>query len=135
MKTRCIRQAAGGIGKATALRLGKEGACVMLADIDDNAMAEAKTDLGALIGKDQVATVKCDVRDEHSVAAALQAAAFAFGGVDIVVANAGIASAAPLDETDMEMWNRNISILAIVCGVITTHNSLKLWELANHIGQ
>lgn len=107
-----ITGGAGGIGKATALRLGKEGACVMLADIDDNAMAEAKTALGALIGKDQVATVKCDVRDEHSVAAALQAAAFAFGGVDIVVANAGIASAAPLDETDMEMWNRNISILA-----------------------
>jgi rhamnulose-1-phosphate aldolase/alcohol dehydrogenase len=106
-----ITGGAGGIGKAIALRLGKEGACVMLADIDDNAMLEAKTDLGALIGKDQVATVRCDVREESSVVAALQACALAYGGVDMVVANAGIASAAPLDETDLEMWNRNISIL------------------------
>lgn len=106
-----ITGGAGGIGKAIALRLGKEGACVMLADIDDNAMQEAKADLGALIGKDQVATVRCDVREESSVVAALQACALAYGGVDMVVANAGIASAAPLDETDMEMWNRNISIL------------------------
>lgn len=107
-----ITGGAGGIGKATALRLGKEGACVMLADIDDDAMANAKEELSALIGKDQVSTVRCDVRDEQSVIAALQASSLAFGGVDMVVANAGIASAAPLDETDLEMWNRNISILA-----------------------
>ncbi|MET0355312.1 MAG: bifunctional rhamnulose-1-phosphate aldolase/short-chain dehydrogenase [Cellvibrio sp.] len=106
-----ITGGAGGIGKAIALRLGKEGACVTLADIDDEAMLQAKKDLSAIIGKDQVSTVRCDVRDEGSVAGALQACALAFGGVDMVVANAGIASAAPLDETDLEMWNRNISIL------------------------
>lgn len=107
-----ITGGAGGIGKATALRLARDGACLMLADIDAEAMAQAKEDLGRLIGRDHVQTVFCDVRSEESVANALKATSLAFGGLDILVANAGIASAAPLEETDLALWERNISILA-----------------------
>jgi NAD(P)-dependent dehydrogenase (short-subunit alcohol dehydrogenase family) len=56
--------------------------------------------------------VICDVTKEESVIAAINFCAVEFGGLDIVVSNAGIASSAPLDETSLEMWNLNISILA-----------------------
>jgi NAD(P)-dependent dehydrogenase (short-subunit alcohol dehydrogenase family) len=65
-----------------------------------------------LFGKDVIRGVICDVTKEESVIAAINFCAVEFGGLDIVVSNAGIASSAPLDETSLEMWNLNISILA-----------------------
>ncbi|MEX1056425.1 MAG: SDR family oxidoreductase, partial [Natronospirillum sp.] len=75
-------------------------------------MEEAKIGLGQKFGRDQVATVKMDVTQEQAVTDALAATSLAFGGLDIVVSNAGIASSAPLDETTLELWNRNHSILS-----------------------
>jgi NAD(P)-dependent dehydrogenase (short-subunit alcohol dehydrogenase family) len=89
-----------------------EGACVVLADIDEDALASVTADLAKAHGKDHVRGVRCDVTDEASVIAAYGRAALAFGGVDILVSNAGIASAAPIDETTLALWNRNQSILA-----------------------
>ena len=63
-------------------------------------------------GRDAVVGALADVTDETAVAAAFRDAVLAYGGVDIVVANAGIASAAPFEDTSLELWNRNIAILA-----------------------
>jgi rhamnulose-1-phosphate aldolase/alcohol dehydrogenase len=103
---------AGGIGKAIAARLMSEGACVALADIDRQSLDTAVADFGKRFGKDAVAGIHVDVTSETAVDAAFHEALLAFGGMDIVVANAGIASAAAFEDTSLELWNRNIAILA-----------------------
>jgi rhamnulose-1-phosphate aldolase/alcohol dehydrogenase len=103
---------AGGIGQAIAQRLMAEGACVVLADIDRASLDRAVADFGKRFGKDAVAGVVGDVTDEMATEAAFRDAVIGYGGVDIVVANAGIASAAPFEDTSLELWNRNIAILA-----------------------
>lgn len=103
---------AGGIGRATATRLIGEGACVVLADIDQNALTETEADFAKRFGADAVRGVKLDVTDENAVAKAFVEASVEFGGVDILVSNAGIASSAPVEDTTLAMWNKNIDILA-----------------------
>lgn len=107
-----ITGGAGGIGKATAIRLAREGACVMLADIDREALEAAVGELQAQFGADVVAGVECNVTDEDAVQVTLAQTGVAFGGLDILVSNAGIASAAPLEDTSLELWDKNIGILA-----------------------
>ncbi len=107
-----ITGGAGGIGKATAVRLLREGACVMLADIDEQALQDAVAQLGQQFGKDVVRGRVCNVTQENAVAVAIADTGREFGGLDILVSNAGIASAAPLDETSLELWQRNMDILA-----------------------
>jgi rhamnulose-1-phosphate aldolase/alcohol dehydrogenase len=103
---------AGGIGRATATRLIGEGACVVLADIDQGALDEAHAEFAKRFGADAVRAVKLDVTVEDAVAKAFVEAAVEFGGVDILVSNAGIASSAPVEDTTLAMWNKNIDILA-----------------------
>ena len=107
-----VTGAAGGIGKATAVRMMEQGACVVLADIDEAALDAAFTELSERFGKDVVRGVRCDVTSEDSVTAAFAFAAVEFGGIDIVVSNAGIASSAPLDETSLDLWEQNMAILS-----------------------
>jgi rhamnulose-1-phosphate aldolase/alcohol dehydrogenase len=102
----------GGIGQATAARLLAEGACVILADLNAGALETASDGLKATFGKDVVRSVVCDVTDEAQVKAAFDEAAREFGGLDILVANAGIASAAPIEETTVELWRKNYDVLA-----------------------
>jgi rhamnulose-1-phosphate aldolase/alcohol dehydrogenase len=103
---------AGGIGKATAIRLLREGACVVLADIDATALEAAHGELGTAFGKDFVRSVRLDVTSEDDVAAGFASTAVEFGGLDILVSNAGISSSAPIENTELSMWNRNMDILA-----------------------
>ncbi|KWT84766.1 short-chain dehydrogenase [Agrobacterium tumefaciens str. B6] len=103
---------AGGIGRATAERLAGEGACVVLADIDEAALDAAKGDFAKRYSTDAVRTVKLDVTKEDAVISAFAEASVEFGGVDILVSNAGIASSAPVEDTTLAMWNKNIDILA-----------------------
>ena len=103
---------AGGIGSATAERYLAEGACVMLADIDAAALAETGAALAKRHGKDVVRTVAMNVTDETAVAAAYARMAVEFGGVDILVSNAGIASSAPVEDTSLALWNQNMDILS-----------------------
>lgn len=103
---------AGGIGKATAVRLLREGACVVIADIDEAALATAHDELGKAFGKDFVRPVRLDVTDETGVASAYADSAVEFGGTDILVSNAGISSSASIEDTELAMWNRNMDILA-----------------------
>lgn len=103
---------AGGIGSATAERYLREGACVMLADIDDKALKETARNLTDRYSADVVRTVNMNVTDEVAVAAAYAEIAAEFGGVDILVSNAGIASSAPVEDTSLELWNKNMAILS-----------------------
>ena len=103
---------AGGIGSATAARYLSEGACVVLADIDEAALAETAAALAGRFSGDVVRSIGMDVTDEAAVARALAHAAVEFGGIDILVSNAGIASSAPVEETSLELWNQNMGILS-----------------------
>ncbi|MBB5574361.1 bifunctional rhamnulose-1-phosphate aldolase/short-chain dehydrogenase [Rhizobium paranaense] len=103
---------AGGIGRATAARLVSEGACVVLADIDQAALENTQEDFAKKFGADSVRSVKLDVTKEDGVISSFAEACVEFGGIDILVSNAGIASSAPIESTELSMWNRNIDILA-----------------------
>ncbi len=103
---------AGGIGRATARRLLSEGACVMLADIDESALTTAQAEMAGAFGRDAVHGVKLDVTSEAAVIAGFADTALAFGGIDILVSNAGLASAAPIEETTLDLWNKNMDILS-----------------------
>lgn len=103
---------AGGIGSATAERLLREGACVMLADIDGTAAEEAAAAMARHFGPDVIRAIAMDVTREDQVIASCTATALAFGGLDILVSNAGIASSAPIEETTLALWNRNMDILS-----------------------
>ncbi|GAK70346.1 rhamnulose-1-phosphate aldolase/alcohol dehydrogenase [Agrobacterium rubi TR3 = NBRC 13261] len=107
-----ITGGAGGIGRATAERLANEGACVVLADIDESALDATKSDFEKRFSADAVRTVKLDVTKEDAVLSAFIEASVEFGGIDILVSNAGIASSAPVEDTTLAMWNKNIDILA-----------------------
>ncbi len=111
-KVALVTGGAGGIGQAIARRILADGGCVVLADIDQEALDSVGADLAKAHGRDHVRGVRCDVTDEASVIAAFDRAAIEYGGVDILVSNAGIASAAPIEETSLALWNRNQSILA-----------------------
>ncbi|MBB4016250.1 rhamnulose-1-phosphate aldolase/alcohol dehydrogenase [Chelatococcus caeni] len=107
-----ITGGAGGIGRATAERLAGEGASIVLADIDAAGLNATVDEFAGRFSRDAVRGVKLDVTREEEVIAAFRSACIEFGGVDILVSNAGIASSAPVEETDLAMWNRNIDILA-----------------------
>jgi rhamnulose-1-phosphate aldolase/alcohol dehydrogenase len=102
---------AGGIGSAVARRLINDGACVVLADVDGHALERALSAFRQAYGTDRVRGVIADVTSELSVRAMIDRAALEFGGLDILVSNAGIASAAPIEETTLAIWQRNLDIL------------------------
>ncbi|TRZ99605.1 MAG: bifunctional rhamnulose-1-phosphate aldolase/short-chain dehydrogenase [Rhodocyclaceae bacterium] len=106
-----ITGAGGGIGKATAKRLMDEGACVVLCDINREALEDARKELAGA-GKDNVQALWSDVTDEASIIKSFQDTNWLFGGLDICVSNAGIASAAPIEDTTLELWQRNMDILS-----------------------
>ena len=97
---------------ATAERFLTEGACVMLADINSDSLKTAENTLINKFGKDQIRSIVMDVTDEVSVGNALAEISVEFGGIDILVSNAGIASSAPLEETTLELWQNNMEILS-----------------------
>jgi rhamnulose-1-phosphate aldolase/alcohol dehydrogenase len=101
-----VTGAAGGIGRAVVDALASAGACVVAYDLDGEGAAEAVAPLG-----DGGASVAGDVTSEQSVAEAFGTAVMAFGGVDIVVSNAGVASSAAIEETTLAEWERNHAIL------------------------
>jgi rhamnulose-1-phosphate aldolase/alcohol dehydrogenase len=103
-----------GIGRAIAERLAAEGACVVVADRDGAAAATVAEAIGtgALQAADVAVAVTSDVTDEDSVAAGYQQAALAFGGVDLVVSNAGLSISRPLLETSVDDWDIQHSVMA-----------------------
>jgi rhamnulose-1-phosphate aldolase/alcohol dehydrogenase len=104
-----VTGAGSGIGRAIARRLAAEGACVAVADLDAGSAAEVAAELGSA---DVAVAVTVDVTDEAQVAAAFRQATLAFGGVDLVVNNAGLSISKPLLETTTRDWDLQHDVMA-----------------------
>jgi rhamnulose-1-phosphate aldolase/alcohol dehydrogenase len=98
---------AGGIGSAVARSLAAQGACVVTCDLDEEGAREVAKEL-----PQPGIAARANVTDETEVAYAYRRAVLEFGGVDVVVSNAGLASSAPIEETSVEMWDKNHAVLA-----------------------
>jgi rhamnulose-1-phosphate aldolase/alcohol dehydrogenase len=106
-----ITGGAGGIGSACAERLLSEGACVVLADRDAARLSDVESALAKRHTRDRVRAAVADVTSEVAVAGVFEIAAREFGSVDILVANAGIASSASVTQTTTTIWRENYSVL------------------------
>lgn len=106
-----VTGSAGGIGKAIAKKFAEEGACVVINDINAERLSGAKEELTKQFGKDAVASTLLNVADTGSVEAAYEDAVLAFGGVDIVINNAGISISKSIAEHTLEEWDRLYDIL------------------------
>ncbi|MFG6402811.1 bifunctional aldolase/short-chain dehydrogenase [Microbacterium sp. P04] len=104
-----VTGAASGIGKAIATRLAAEGACVVVADLD---LAKAQAAAAELGGADVAIGVAANVADAEAVQAAIDATLLAFGGVDLVVNNAGLSLSKPLLETTEKDWDLQHDVMA-----------------------
>jgi rhamnulose-1-phosphate aldolase/alcohol dehydrogenase len=104
-----VTGAGSGIGKAIAHRLAAEGACVVVADIDSGSADAVAREIG---GTDRAISVTADVTDEGQVADAFRTAVLAFGGVDLVVNNAGLSISKPLLETTVHDWDLQHDVMA-----------------------
>lgn len=106
-----ITGSAGGIGKAIAKKFAEEGACVVLNDIHEERLNNALEEFKSHFGKDIASAVVLNVTDELSVEKALAQACLDFGGVDIVVNNAGISISKPIAEHSLKEWDSLYDIL------------------------
>jgi rhamnulose-1-phosphate aldolase/alcohol dehydrogenase len=106
-----ITGSGGGIGKAIAKKFAEEGACVIINDINEERISETVSEFEKIFTKDNVASVKLDVTDEQTIEEAVKVAALDFGGVDIVVNNAGISISKPIREHTLDDWNKLYDIL------------------------
>ncbi|QHT65457.1 bifunctional aldolase/short-chain dehydrogenase [Rhodocytophaga rosea] len=106
-----ITGSAGGIGKAIAKKFADEGACVIINDINTERMQGAMAEFQQTYGRDTAAASLLDVTKEDTIEKALDEAALAFGGVDIIVNNAGISTSKPLVDHSIEDWDKLYDIL------------------------
>ena len=104
-----VTGAASGIGRAVASRLAAEGACVVVADLDEERARAAAAEIG---GPDVALGVGVDVTDARLVAEAVERALLAFGGVDLVVNNAGLSVSKPLLQTTEDDWDHQHAVMA-----------------------
>ena len=106
-----ITGSAGGIGKAIARKFISEGACVLINDINGERMKGAMDEFQKQFGNDQVSSTVLDVTINETVEKAFEAIALAFGGVDIIVNNAGISISKPVTDQSIEDWDKLYDIL------------------------
>jgi len=104
-----VTGAGSGIGRAIAERLAAEGACVVVADLDGGSAREVADGIGSA---DRAIAVAADVTDSDAVRACVDAASLAFGGVDLVVNNAGLSISKPLLETTDQDWDLQHDVMA-----------------------
>jgi rhamnulose-1-phosphate aldolase len=104
-----VTGAASGIGKAIAARLAADGACVVIADLNLENAQKVAEELG---GTDVAVGIQADVTDEAQVAAAIDEAVLAFGGVDLIVNNAGLSISKPLLDTTEKDWDLQHNVMA-----------------------
>lgn len=111
-KVAFITGGAGGIGSAAARKLLQDGAHVVLADLNLEGAAKLAEECNQQYGEGRAFAVKMDVTKEEDVQAAFDQCALQYGGVDIIVNNAGLATSSPFDETSLAEWNLNMNVLA-----------------------
>ncbi len=106
-----VTGSAGGIGKAIAKKFADQGACVIINDINAERMEGAMTEFQKLFTRDTAASTLLDVTNEETIEKAFDAAALAFGGIDIIVNNAGISTSKALLDHTVEDWDKLYNIL------------------------
>lgn len=110
-KVALVTGGAGGIGSETCRRLAAEGAHVVVADLNIEGAEKVAAEINEAYGEGRALAVRMDVTNEEDVKRAFAETALAYGGVDIVVNNAGLATSSPFDETTLQEWNLNINVL------------------------
>ncbi|WP_202077820.1 bifunctional aldolase/short-chain dehydrogenase [Caldalkalibacillus salinus] len=110
-KVAFVTGGAGGIGGATCEHLVSEGAHVIIADLNEEGAQEKAQEINRKYGADRAMAVKMDVTQEAQVQKAFQQATLHYGGVDIVVNNAGLATSSPIEETSLQEWQLNMDVL------------------------
>lgn len=130
-KVALITGAAGGIGSATAKKFLSEGSCVILTDIDKSALKDKHDEFSKEFGRDVVHSILMDVTDEKNVKNAVSESINFFGGIDILVANAGFASAALFEKTSTKLWDKNMDILSKGCFLISREVYQNMMEQNN----
>ena len=126
-KVAVVTGGASGIGRATARRLAEDGAHVVIFDINLEGAQKVAAELTAKHGYRRGMAAYCDVSSEEAVNQALETVILAYGGVDIMVSNAGIAISAPVEETSVAMWERSFDILAKGYFLVS-RAAFKLWK-------
>lgn len=107
-----ISGAASGIGKAIAQRFAQEGAHVVIADLNEEGACIAAEEICKAYGEGKAKAIPLDVTNEKSVIRAFDETVLEYGGIDIVVSNAGISAASPIEEMSVESWDRQMDVLA-----------------------
>lgn len=107
-----VTGAAGAIGRAIAARLHREGASVILTDLDNRKLRALSDELNQEAGEETTAAIPMDVTSEASVRRAFEQAVLTFGGLDILVSNAGIARSAPVEALSLTDWNESMAVNA-----------------------
>ncbi|PGA81898.1 bifunctional rhamnulose-1-phosphate aldolase/short-chain dehydrogenase [Bacillus wiedmannii] len=110
-KVAFITGGAGGIGSETGRCLVSEGAHIVLADLNFEGAEKVAAEINEKYGEGRALAVKMDVTKEEEVKAAFEQAALAYGGIDCIVNNAGLATSSPFDETTLQEWNLNMNVL------------------------
>jgi NAD(P)-dependent dehydrogenase (short-subunit alcohol dehydrogenase family) len=103
---------AGGLGKAVARRLAAEGAHVVITDLDGAGARKVADEIAAKVGSGRTLGLAMDVTSEASVRAAFEEAVLAYGGVDVIVSNAGIAHSTPVVDLALGDWERSFAVNA-----------------------
>jgi rhamnulose-1-phosphate aldolase/alcohol dehydrogenase len=106
-----VTGSAGGIGKAIAKKFAEEGACVIINDINEERLQSATEEFQKTFGKDNAASVILDVTNKETITKAMENAALAFGGVDIIVNNAGISTSKSIEDHSISDWDKLYDIL------------------------
>jgi rhamnulose-1-phosphate aldolase/alcohol dehydrogenase len=101
-----------GIGAGIASRLAREGAHVVVTDVDADGAEAVSADIVKANGVGRAVSTRMDVTDERSVAAAFELARLTYGGLDVLVSNAGIAHVSPLDQLSLADWERSMAVNA-----------------------
>ncbi len=126
-KVAIVTGGASGIGRATARRLAEDGAHVVIFDINLEGAQKIAQELNTKHGYRRGMAVHCNVTSEQAVEQALEEVVLAYGGVDVVVSNAGIAISAPLEETSVAQWERTFDILAKGYFLVS-RAAFKIWK-------
>ena len=107
-----ITGGASGIGRAAARVLAARGAHVVVADLNADGAGEVAEEIGSAHGLRRALAVHCDVTSEDAVAEMTRRTVLEYGGLDVLVASAGLATSAPITETTLEEWELNYAVLA-----------------------